>query len=276
MIQLYNMPFKLRKIGKLEEFTVPDGTHIYVESEKPKIYFFTGAGLSAPSGIPTFRTKGGLWTQYDVNRVCNINTFVRNREEVFEFYNKIYNKYSNAEPNKAHKFIADVQNKFGSDRVHVITQNIDDLLERAGCTDVLHLHGKIGYMQCGACTKIWEGDMDVDTRCGKCGCWQKVKPYVIMFGEDVPNYNIVKRLFKKFKEKDIFVVVGTMGNVVDLDDFSGGRKFLEYYQTNYILNVMDDNHSHHIPDVEEFYGKESCETYLPRMKDFIYRHMESE
>ncbi len=109
------------------------------------ILFFSGAGLSADSGLSTFRDTNGLWDKYDINKVCNISTWKANYELVHEFYNLRRTEYKDAKPNAMHTMIADMQRKHGSDKVMVITQNIDNLLEEAGCENVLHVHGRINY-----------------------------------------------------------------------------------------------------------------------------------
>ena len=164
---------------------------IRLKYEKPSnIYFFTGAGISAPSGIPTFRDKGGLWEEYDLDVVCRYGNWQQNKEEVYKFYGELNKKYCDAEPNKAHKFIAEMQSEFGTNRVKIITQNIDTLFEKAGCKEVLHLHGMINHLQCTACGNIFPAEIKIDTRCTntKCNSIKGVKPYVIMFGEKPPNY----------------------------------------------------------------------------------------
>lgn len=251
------------------------------EKYEQKIIFFTGAGISAPSGIPTFRDKGGIWEKNDVNIVCNYRNWKGHREEVFEFFSEIREKYSEAEPNEAHKFIAKIQKKFGTERVKVVTQNIDLLFEKAGCEDVLHLHGKICNLQCTACATIWESEIDFYERCPKCNSWRGVKPNVIMFNEEPPNYYIFKQIMRNLNSNDIFVIVGTNGIVVNPTEFlprkkkRKHKKYYDYWETNYVLNVMDENHYLQIPSDPDLYGIESCITFLPKIEDFICEKMES-
>ncbi|MGF6303268.1 MULTISPECIES: SIR2 family NAD-dependent protein deacylase [Paraburkholderia] len=98
----------------------------------PRLFVFSGAGLSAESGIPTFRTGDGIWTQESIDEVCNFLTWRRNREAVFRFYNQRISEKRDAHPNDAHRILAAWQSPWGAERVRLITQNIDDLLERAG------------------------------------------------------------------------------------------------------------------------------------------------
>ncbi len=135
-----------------------------------KILFFSGAGLSADSGLGVFRGGNGLWDKYDINKVCNIVTWRANYNMVHEFYSKRRCQYVDAEPNKMHKVIAELQNKYGEEKVVVITQNIDNLLEKAGCRKVMHVHGHINYIHCTEClNEIYiEGEYK-PLKCEKCG-----------------------------------------------------------------------------------------------------------
>lgn len=249
--------------------------------EKPKIWIFTGAGISAPSGIPTFRdSNNGLWNNYDINVVCNYHTWKKNRIKVFEFYKTLQEKYTSAEPNGAHKFIANLQKEYGKDRVKIITQNVDNLFEKAGCEDVVHLHGKVGYLQCTACGNVWVSKIDRNIRCPgifgksrKCNSLNGVKPYVVMFNEKAPKYNELVKMQKELKKSDVFIIIGTNGKVVDLTNIAlywgKPNKETKYWETNYFLNVMDEDHLLKIPSRKENYGIESCITFLPKIKSKI-------
>ena len=176
---------------------------------KSNLYFFTGAGLSAPSGIPTFRDKGGIWEKFNVDEVCNYSVWEDNRDKVYDFYEELNNKYTSAQPNTAHKFIAGIQKKYGSNRVKIITQNVDDLLERAGWSDVIHLHGKVGLLQCTNCGYKWNSKINRFISCPRCNSLKKVKPNVVMFGENAPNYTIFTKILSNLKKSDIFIISGT-------------------------------------------------------------------
>ena len=245
---------------------------------KSHIYVFTGAGISAPSGIPTFRdSKNGLWNNHDINKVCNYHTWKVNKAKVFDFYKTLQNKYQSAEPNDAHLFIANLQKDFGKDRVTIITQNVDNLFEKAGCEDVIHLHGKVGHLQCTYCGHIWQSIVDKKIRCQNKKCNSKdVKPYVIMFNEKAPMYSELLKMQNKLKKEDVFIIIGTNGKVVNLTNLAqmwGAKSQTKYWQTNYFLNVMDKDHLMKIPSDEDNYGIESCITFLPKIKDKIYNLM---
>src|SRR5690606_29582953 len=110
-----------------------------------KLVVLTGAGISAESGIPTFRDSGGLWEGYDVNEVATFEGWQKNPELVLEFYNQRRKRALEVEPNEGHRVLVELESHFN---VTIITQNVDNLHERAGSSNVLHLHGKIGRASC--------------------------------------------------------------------------------------------------------------------------------
>lgn len=253
-------------------------------SSKPNIYVLTGAGISAPSGIHTWRSVDNahkhpiqqneekvsskpIWEQYDKNLVCNYKNWKQNRSLVFEFYDKINKLYSKAKPNNAHKFLANLQKQYGVNRVRIITQNVDNLLEDAGCKEVLHLHGEGGKLLCTKCNITWSDEVNENIPCGLCGTYKYVKPSVIFFGEDAPKYKVLTHYFSNLKTNDIVIVCGTNGQVVNLKNHCNGS--VMYDETNYILNVYDDEQYHQIPSDKRFYGVECCTKFLPKVKKFI-------
>jgi NAD-dependent deacetylase len=157
-----------------------------------KILFFTGAGISAESGIPTFRSgDDGLWNNFKIDEVCNIHTFYQNKEKVFKFYNDRKKEYQHSKPNASHFFISQIQKKFGLDDVKIYTSNIDSLLEQAGCEDVIHVHGSMNDMSCAHCFNKWDigsGEFIMNATCPFCGRYKYSKPGVIFFGETAPMY----------------------------------------------------------------------------------------
>lgn len=177
---------------------------------KKKIVFSTGAGVSAESGISTFRDAGGLWEQYPVMQVASAEGFRADPELVHRFYNERRRQLVEAQPNEAHRIIADLQRDFD---VRVITQNVDDLHERAGSRDVLHLHGELMKLRSVAHPEYTETltppDLDSTpaTR-GRNG--DLMRPHIVFFNEAVPNIEPAMRLAS---EADVFVVIGTSLNV---------------------------------------------------------------
>ena len=174
-----------------------------------KLVIFSGAGMSAESGISTFRDNNGLWENYDVKQVATPEAWAINPELVQRFYNERRKHILSAEPNSAHRLIANLEQHFD---VHVITQNIDDLHERAGSENVLHLHGNIRYAKSSGpnaqfCRTLypiegWELDLDRD----KCPQGYPLRPHVVWFGEAVPAYDDAIQIVN---EADIFIVIGS-------------------------------------------------------------------
>jgi NAD-dependent deacetylase len=183
-----------------------------------KLILLSGAGLSADSGIPTFRDGNGLWQNFDVNVVANFDTWEKNRDVVYEFYNQRRIELGKVKPNPAHWSLAKLQQELGDRFIHY-TQNIDDLAERAGNTNVIHIHGYLKHMGCLTCSHSWDvgyAAVPIDTSCPECGS-SKVKPGVVMFNEGAPNYKRMLETFRNVTSRDIVVVLGTSGQVVQLE-----------------------------------------------------------
>lgn len=197
-----------------------------------KVAVFTGAGLSQESGIPTFREAGGLWEQYDTDVVCNIATIHTYRKEVFEFYNKLKSQYSSVEPNAAHYELAELQRYYGQDKFTIYTANVDMLLEEAGCSKVVHVHGDNEHSHCMNCGKIFYiGDAEFDSKpCPNCsGGFDYLKPGVVFFGEHVPLYSVLHDDFARpfyidpkteLMEDKLKLFIGTSFSVIGEGMFS--------------------------------------------------------
>ena len=157
-----------------------------------KVLILSGAGLSAESGLRTFRDSGGLWEEYDIEEVCSARGFKKDRQKVLDFYDKRRAQLAECEPNEAHKMIARLKERYG-EQISVLTQNVDDLLERAGCVDVVHLHGFLPVIYCEHCKKIeyivYEAINAREHVC-KCGC-KKFRHNIVMFGEQAPFYKVL-------------------------------------------------------------------------------------
>jgi NAD-dependent deacetylase len=192
----------------------------------PKIIIFTGAGISAESGISTFRDSDGLWENHKIEDVCSEDSWQDNFELVHNFYNDRRTQLNEVEPNRAHKIVAQLSETYGED-CYIITQNVDDLFERAGCKDVIHLHGELSKMNCTSCGKIWHvGYKKFDTSkdcCPNCNSIKGVKPYIVFFGGNAPKYVDLNNAFESLTSKDIVIVIGTMGNVVSIEYLLHGR-----------------------------------------------------
>ncbi len=173
---------------------------------KKKLVVSTGAGVSAESGISTFRDAGGLWENYPVMQVASAEGFRRDPELVHEFYNARRRDLLKAAPNAAHRALAELEKDYD---VYIITQNVDDLHERAGSTHVLHLHGELMKMR-SVTNPDYIEPLSIEhlettpaTR-GRNG--DRMRPHIVFFNEPVPNIDKAIRLAQ---EADIFVVIGT-------------------------------------------------------------------
>lgn len=172
------------------------------------LVFLTGAGMSSESGIRTFRDSGGLWEEYDVTEVASPFGWWKNRDLVLRFYNERRNQLATCVPNSGHFGVASLEKYFN---VHVITQNIDNLHERAGSTRVLHLHGELtkarSTLDQSLIYDIGYKDIKPGDLCEK---GSQLRPHIVWFGEAVPMMDEAIRITS---ESDIFVVIGTSLNV---------------------------------------------------------------
>jgi len=179
-----------------------------------KVLIFSGAGLSAESGIRTFRDSDGLWEEYDVMQVCSTQGWEEDRALVTRFYNERRKDLESRSPNPAHYAIAGLEERFGG-QIWNLTQNVDDLLERAGCRNVIHLHGTLRDLRCESCGHIWDigyREQREDEKCPGCGS-RHVRHNVVMFGEPAPAYRFIQRAVD---ESGLFVAIGTSGQVIDI------------------------------------------------------------
>jgi NAD-dependent deacetylase len=168
-----------------------------------KIAVITGAGISAESGIRTFRDAGGLWEGHDVMEVATPEGWVRNQEVVLDFYNQRRKQLLGVQPNPAHSALVRLEEKF---RVSIITQNIDDLHERAGSSDVVHLHGELLKARSSVNPHLvyhWEKDILPGD---KCSLGSQLRPHVVWFGEPVP---MMETAIMKVQQAEIVLVIGT-------------------------------------------------------------------
>lgn len=168
-----------------------------------KLTILSGAGISAESGIKTFRDGDGLWENHNITDVASPEGWRKDRELVLEFYNQRRKQLHDVRPNEAHQLLAELEKHFD---VQIITQNIDDLHERAGSTNILHIHGEL-FKSCSCNNKNLIYEQKGDIRIGdKAEDGAQLRPFIVWFGEDVPLYQTAR---KKVKEADILVVIGT-------------------------------------------------------------------
>jgi NAD-dependent deacetylase len=257
----------MARLGKY--FVLGYNRHYFIEDKMNRILMFAGAGISAESGLATFRETGGIWEQFDVNEVCNIRTFVaaKNdqaaRAKIFQFYNLVKESILKAEPNAAHHQVARWQKKYGKERVIVMTANIDNLFEKAGCEDVIHIHGEIFHMHCHACGNRWHiGNKAYDPteRCPKCDS-RLTKPHIVFFGEQAPLYETMAYHYhtKRMMREDLLLYVGSSMSVIpptmlfpNIRAANMGKRVLVNKETNDFDNMFN----------YRYYGNASSELKL--------------
>lgn len=175
------------------------------------IVILTGAGISAESGVDTFRDAGGLWEKHAIEDVATPEAFARNPDLVLDFYNARRAQLQTVDPNAAHRALARLQQAFRG-RVTLITQNVDDLHERGGFQGAVHMHGELKAVRCQSCGAVhhgWAADQSRDTACPTCGA-QALRPHIIWFGE-MPLF--MERIADALAEADLFLSIGTSGQV---------------------------------------------------------------
>ena len=200
-----------------------------------KVVILSGAGISAESGISTFRDSGGLWEEYDVSVVCNYDSLEKNEALTIEFYDKRRAELETKEPNYAHKLVAALKEKYPDD-IAVITQNVDNLFEKAGLNheDVIHLHGFMTEVRCQniECSLIFDiaYKSQYEFHNGTCPtCGSKLRPNIVFFGEQAPKY---AELDRHIQDCELFIVIGTSGNVIGVNTIAQyvDRSILNNYE----------------------------------------------
>jgi NAD-dependent deacetylase len=176
--------------------------------QKKRLVVLSGAGISAESGIRTFRDMGGLWEEYDIMEVASFKGWRKNQELVLNFYNERRLQLKNCEPNDAHKTLAELEKYFD---VHIITQNVDNLHERAGSSNILHLHGELTKVEStGDSSIVYDigyGTINIGDKCEK---GFQLRPHIVWFGEAVPK---IEDAAKIVQTADILLIIGTSLNV---------------------------------------------------------------
>lgn len=190
------------------------------------IVILTGAGISQESGLATFRDAGGLWEKVRVEDVATPSAFRKNPDLVYEFYNIRRRQLGDVEPNAAHFALAELERK-SADTVLLVTQNVDDLHERAGSRNLLHMHGELRKARCLNCGKVaaWPGDMDAFSACATCGPIAgagkgkagRMRPHIVWF-EEMPFH--MREIENALQRCTTFVSIGTSGNVYPAAGFA--------------------------------------------------------
>lgn len=221
---------------------------------KKKIVVLTGAGVSAESGISTFRDSGGLWDKHDISEVATLEAWERNMEMVNEFYNQRRKQLFEVGPNAAHYALAKLEEIFNVD---IITQNIDDLHERAGSSSVLHLHGELKKVRSSVDENLvydldgWE--LKIGDTCEK---GSQLRPHIVWFGEPVP---LIPKAAEITSMADICLIIGTSLNVYPA---AGLVNHVESGTPIYLIDPADIDTSH-IPGVKVI--KEKAGSGTPKL-----------
>lgn len=199
-----------------------------------KVVVLSGSGISAESGLATFRESDGLWANYSVDDVCTSGCLLSNRDETIEFYDKRRTELADKEPNHAHKTLAELKNRYKDD-IAIITQNVDNLFEKAGIAheDVVHLHGYLTQVECQSCHEVYDIGYSKlnDVNGGQCIVCNsaEVRPHIVMFGETAPEY---ETLDQEIQDCSLFIVIGTSGMVV-------GVNMIAHFVERSILNNLE-------------------------------------
>ncbi len=174
------------------------------------IVILTGAGISAESGLGTFRDEGGLWAQHRIEDVATPEGFAKNPQLVIDFYNARRDQAASARPNAAHAALARLEAEHDAN-VMIVTQNVDDLHEKGGSQNVVHMHGALNSALCGACDHRWPAPLKMapGDDCPKCEA-PRARPDIVWFGE-IPYH--MERIEAALSRADLFAAIGTSGNV---------------------------------------------------------------
>jgi NAD-dependent deacetylase len=186
-----------------------------------KVIVLSGAGISAESGISTFRESDGLWENHDVKVICNWDSMDKNESITIDFYDGLRDGLATKEPNRAHKVLVELKKKHPDD-IAIITQNIDDLFEKAGLEsdEIIHLHGFLPELRCRDCGEIYNVSYTYthDFNNGYCmECDGKLRPNIVFFGEMAPKYEDLNR---EIRDCEMLVVIGTSGNVIEVNSIA--------------------------------------------------------
>ena len=217
-----------------------------------KIVILTGAGISAESGLSTFRSSDGLWNNHKVEDVATIDAFERNPDKVHDFYNELRPVMKKAKPNHAHYAISMLQSELINSQIDIITQNVDLLHEKAQNKNIYHIHGRIDEcicMNCGQTIKV-HGDISSEDDCPHCEIMGMLKPNIVFFGEMPMHLSEVERLLAGC---DMFIAIGTSGVVYPAAGFVQLAK--ESGAKTYLFN-LDKSENSDMFDYH-FYGKAS-------------------
>jgi NAD-dependent deacetylase len=215
-------------------------------SPTDRVFILTGAGVSAESGIPTFRGVGGLWRNHRIEEVASPHAWRRDPRLVWEFYSMRRRVAASAKPNPAHVALSNLEEKLQG-RLFLCTQNVDDLHERAGSKNVVHMHGELFKSRCDSCSRPPFHDTntyDPPVELPRCECGGRIRPHICWFGE-VPFE--LDRIFRALDECTVFMAVGTSGVVEPAASFVahvGGRARTVYIGAEEPANASEFTECH--------------------------------
>lgn len=212
----------------------------------PKVVVLTGAGISAESGIRTFRADDGLWEEHRIDDVATPEGFMRDPQLVQRFYNARRKQLQDPQiqPNAAHFALAKLEEKLGENLL-LVTQNVDNLHERAGSKNVIHMHGELLKVRCVESGKVyeWTGDITENDKCTCCKTPRKLRPHIVWFGE-IPLE--MERIYDALSECYYFLAIGTSGNVYPA---AGFVRQVPVYTTTVELNLEPSKVKSHFDKV---------------------------
>lgn len=209
---------------------------IFNKKKQRKIFIYSGAGLSAESGIRTFRDSNGLWHEHKIEEVCDYRTWFKNYELVHNFYNSRRIELANVKPNAAHNMIAQIQNEFGVENCINVTTNVDNLLERAGVKNVIHLHGNLTELKNIETNEIINIGYDKFKTDLNNKIW---KPNVVFFNEYCPEYDNLD--YNKFLMEDGDIVVTVGMSFVVVNAYKIFSNFIKTHKININLDLETNN-----------------------------------
>lgn len=224
-----------------------------------KLVVLSGAGISAESGIKTFRDMGGLWNKYDVMEVASPEAWAKNPNLVHQFYNERRRQLFKCKPNSAHDHIYDLEKYFDVD---IVTQNVDDLHERAGSSKVLHLHGELKKARSSVDSNLvydlnkWELSLN-----DKCEKGSPLRPHIVWFGENVPA---ISEAAKIVKQADLFLIIGTSMNVYP------AAGLIDFVADNVPIYVIDPNQPLLKSDRDITFIKEKACAGMSKLYDILH------
>ena len=223
-----------------------------------KLVVLSGAGISAESGIRTFRDMDGLWNEYDIMEVASPEAWEKNPNLVHQFYNERRRQLFKCKPNNAHYLIKDLEKYFNVD---IISQNVDDLHERAGSSNVLHLHGELKKARSTVDSSLiyelnkWELSLK-----DKCEKGSPLRPHIVWFGESVPT---ISKATEMVKQADLFLIIGTSMNVYP------AAGLINYVPNNVPIYVIDPNQPLLNSDRDITFINEKASIGMPKLFDIL-------